>query len=52
MLFNKQSISKSQTSFNLKLNNHQKDRNKQNKLQADSQFERHGHIFNRHVSSC
>ena len=35
MLFNKQRIGKSQTSFNLELNNHQKDRNKQNTLQAD-----------------
>ena len=38
VLSNKQYTAKSETAFNLKLDNHQKNVNKQNSLQADQHF--------------
>ena len=46
VLCNKQYTSKSETFFNLRLNNHPKDVNKQNSLQADQHFQLPGHNFN------
>ena len=39
MLCNKQYTGKSETAFNLKLNNYRKDVNKRNSLQADQHFD-------------
>ena len=49
VLCNKQYTGKSQTDFNLRLNNHQKDVNKPNSLQADQHFRLAGHNFNKHT---
>ena len=49
MLCNKQNAGKSETTFNLKLNNHRKGVNNQNSLQADQQFRLPGHNFNKHA---
>ena len=38
VLYNKQYTGKRETTFNLRLNNHRKDVNKRNSLQADQQF--------------
>ena len=38
VLYNKQYTGKCETTFNLRLNNHRKDVNKRNSLQADQQF--------------
>ena len=46
---NKQYTGKSKTAFNLRLNNHQKDVNKRNSLQADQHFRLPGHNFNKHA---
>ena len=48
MLYNKQYTVKSETAFNLRLNNHRKDVNKRNLLQADQQFRLPGHNSNKH----
>ena len=48
-LCNKQYIGKSETTFNLRLNNHRKDVNKRNSLQADQHFQLPGHNFNKHA---
>ena len=47
VLCNKQYTAKSETAFNLKLDNHQKNVNKQNSLQADQHFWLPGHNFNK-----
>ena len=47
VLCNKQYISKSETTFNLKLSNQQKDVIKQNSLQADQHFRLPGNNFNK-----
>ena len=39
---------KSQTTFNLRLNNHRKDVNKRNSLQPDQHFRLPGGNFNKH----
>ena len=49
VLCNKQYTSKSETIFNLRLNNHWKDVNKRNSLQADQHFWLPGHNFNKHA---
>ena len=49
VLCNKQNAGKSETTFNLKLNNHRKGVNNQNSLQADQQFRLPGHNFNKHA---
>ena len=49
VLCNKQCTSKSETIFNLRLNNHWKDVNKRNSLQADQHFWLPGHNFNKHA---
>ena len=46
VLCNKQYTGKSETTFNLRLNNHRKDVNKRNSLQDDQHFRSHGHNFN------
>ena len=48
VLCNKQYTSKSETAFNLRLNNHRKEVNKQNSLQADQHFRLSGNNFNKH----
>ena len=48
-LCNKQYMGKSETNFNLRLNNHQKDVHKQNLLQADQHFWLPGQNFNNHA---
>ena len=48
MFCNKQYTGKSETAFNLSLNNHRKDVNKQKLLQADQNFWLSGHNFNKH----
>ena len=45
----KQYTGKSETVFNLRLNNHRKDVNKWNSLQADQHFRLPGHNFNKHA---
>ena len=45
----KQYTGKSETVFNLRLNNHRKDVNKRNSLQADQYFRLPGHNFNKHA---
>ena len=47
VLCNKQYISESETTFNLKLSNQQKDVIKQNSLQADQHFRLPGNNFNK-----
>ena len=49
VLCNKQYISRSETTFNLKLSNQQKDVIKQNSLQADQHFRLPGNNFNKHA---
>ena len=49
MLFSKQYAGKSEASSNLRLNNHQKDVNKKNSVQADHYFRLLGHNFNKHA---
>ena len=49
VLCSKYGTGKYETAFSLRLNNHQKDINKQNSLQADQQFRLPGRNFNRHV---
>ena len=49
VLCNKQYTSKSETIFNLRLNNHWKDVNKRNSLQADQHFWLPGHNFTKHA---
>ena len=49
VLCNKQYISKSETTFNLRLSNQQKDVIKQNSLQADQHFQLPGNNFNKHA---
>ena len=44
-----QQTGKSETTFNLRLNNHWKDVNKRNSLQADRHFRRPVHNFNKHA---
>ena len=48
-LCNKQYTCKSETTFNLRLNNHQKDVNKQNSSQADQHLLLPGQNFNEHA---
>ena len=48
MCVNKQYTDKSETTFNLRLNNHRKDLDKQNSLQADQQIPLSGDKFNKH----
>ena len=48
-LCNKQYTGKSETNFNLTLNNHRKNVNKQNLLRADQYFCLPGHNFNKHA---
>ena len=48
MFCNKQYTGKSETAFNLSLNKHRKDVNKQKSLQADQNFWLSGHNFNKH----
>ena len=48
MCVNKQDTDKFETTFNLRLNNHRKDLNKQNLLQADQQIRLSGDNFNKH----
>ena len=45
VLCNKQYTSKSETTFNLRLNNHWKDTNERNLLQSDQHFRLPGHNF-------
>ena len=45
----KQYTGKSETVFNLRLNNHRKDVNKRNLLQADQHFQLTGHNFDKHA---
>ena len=49
VLWNKQYTGKSEKTFNLRLNNHQKDVDKQNLLQAKQHFRLPGHNFNKHA---
>ena len=49
MLCNKQYTGKSEATFNLRLNNPQKDVNKQNSLQADQHFRLPGQNFKKHT---
>ena len=49
VLCNKQHTGKSETAFNLRLNNHRKDVKKWNSLQADQHFRLPGHNFNKHA---
>ena len=42
-------IGKSKTEFNIRLNNHRKDVNRQNAPQADQHFKLPNHIFNQHA---
>ena len=49
VLCSKYCTGKYETAFNLRLNTHQKDVNKQNSLQADQQFRLLGRNFNRHL---
>ena len=49
MFCNKQCTGKSETAFNLSLNNHREDVNKQKSLQADQHFLLSGHNFNKHA---
>ena len=49
VLCNKQYISKSETTFNLRLSNQQKDVIKQSSLQADQHFQLPGNNFNKHA---
>ena len=39
----------SETTLNLRLNNHRKDVNKQKLLQTDQNFQLNGHNFNKHA---
>ena len=48
MCVNKQYTDKSETTFNLRLNNYRKDLNKKNSLQADQQIRISGDSFNKH----
>ena len=48
VLCNKQYTGKSETAFNFRLNNHRKEVNKQNSLQADQHFRLSGNNFNKH----
>ena len=48
-LCNKHYTGQSETTFNLRRNNHRKDVNKRNSLQADRHFRLHGHNFNKHA---
>ena len=47
-LCNEQYTDRSKTTFNLMLNNHRKDVDKQNSLQADQHFRLPGYNFNKH----
>ena len=49
MLYNKQYTGTSETTLNLRLNNHRKDVNKQKLLQTDQNFQLNGHNFNKHA---
>ena len=49
VLYNKQCTGKSKAAFNLRLNNHRKNVNKQNSLRADQHFRLSGHNFNTHA---
>ena len=49
VLCNKQYTGKSETTFDLRLNSHRKNVNKQNLLQADQQFGLPGHNFSKHT---
>ena len=49
VLYNKQCTVKCETTFNLRFNNHRKDVNKRNSLQADQHFRLPGHNFNKHA---
>ena len=44
-----QYIGKSETEFNITLNNHRKDVNRQNAPQADQHFKLPNHIFSQHA---
>ena len=46
---NKQYTGKSETTFNLRPNNHRKEVSKQNSLQADQHFQLPGHNFHKHA---
>ena len=48
VLYNKQYTDKSETTFNLRLNDHPKDVNKRNSLQPDQHFRLPGNNFNIH----
>ena len=49
VLFNKQYTGISETTFNLRLNNHQEDVNKRNSHQVDQRFWLPGHNFDKHA---
>ena len=49
VLCKKQYTGKAETTFNLTLNNHRKDVNRQNSIQANQYFRLPGHNFNKHA---
>ena len=49
ILFNKQYVGKAETSFNVKLNNHQKDVKNVDAIIACKHFQQESHNFNKHA---
>ena len=49
ILYNKQYVGKTETNFNIRLNNHREDAKKVDAIMACKQFQQESHHFNKHA---